>query len=454
MNFIIVGAGEVGYHLASRLSQEKMDVVVIEKDKEKVKRVIDTLDVQTIHGSGSSVEILKQAGVEDADMLIAVTNSDEVNMISCLVASAQSKVPMKIARIRNPEYAQDVGILGEKHLNIDLAINPELEMVRTISRLVEIPDATDVVEFAEGRVRITGIKVDPHSYVIGKKLQNLDKENEKHDIIIAAIFRDDKVIIPRGDDIIQENDLVYAVTEANKILTITNYFKEKERRAQRVMILGGGEIAIELAQKFEKINIKTKIIEHNEQRCLEIAEKLEKTIVLRGDGTDRELLEEENIKDVDVFITISESEQTNILVSLLAKRLGAKKVISLINNLSYTSLVSNIGVDVVISPHLSAISRILQFIRKGKVLSVASFHKENAEAIEIVALETSDLVNKPLRDIKFPRGAIIGAVARGKEIIIPTGDTLILPDDRVIIFTLTSAIPSVEKTLTVKLDYW
>ena len=454
MNFIIVGAGEVGYHLASRLSQEKMDVVVIEKDKEKVKRVIDTLDVQTIHGSGSSVEILKQAGVEDADMLIAVTNSDEVNMISCLVASAQSKVPMKIARIRNPEYAQDVGILGEKHLNIDLAINPELEMVRTISRLVEIPDATDVVEFAEGRVRITGIKVDPHSYVIGKKLQNLDKENEKHDIIIAAIFRDDKVIIPRGDDIIQENDLVYAVTEANKILTITNYFKEKERRAQRVMILGGGEIAIELAQRFEKRNIKTKIIEHNEQRCLEIAEKLEKTIVLRGDGTDRELLEEENIKDVDVFITISESEQTNILVSLLAKRLGAKKVISLINNLSYTSLVSNIGVDVVISPHLSAISRILQFIRKGKVLSVASFHKENAEAIEIVALETSDLVNKPLRDIKFPRGAIIGAVARGKEIIIPTGDTLILPDDRVIIFTLTSAIPSVEKTLTVKLDYW
>jgi len=454
MNFIIVGAGEVGYHLASRLSQEKMDVVVIEKDKEKVKRVIDTLDVQTIHGSGSSVEILKQAGVEDADMLIAVTNSDEVNMISCLVASAQSKVPMKIARIRNPEYAQDVGILGEKHLNIDLAINPELEMVRTISRLVEIPDATDVVEFAEGRVRITGIKVDPHSYVIGKKLQNLDKENEKHDIIIAAIFRDDKVIIPRGEDIIQENDLVYAVTEANKILTITNYFKEKERRAQRVMILGGGEIAIELAQRFEKKNIKTKIIEHNEQRCLEIAEKLEKTIVLRGDGTDRELLEEENIKDVDVFITISESEQTNILVSLLAKRLGAKKVISLINNLSYTSLVSNIGVDVVISPHLSAISRILQFIRKGKVLSVASFHKENAEAIEIVALETSDLVNKPLRDIKFPRGAIIGAVVREKEIIIPTGDTLILPDDRVIIFTLTSAIPSVEKTLTVKLDYW
>jgi len=242
--------------------------------------------------------------------------------------------------------------------------------------------------------------------------------------------------------------------KGGKILTITNYFKEKEQQAQRVMILGGGEIAVELAQKFEKRNIKTKIIEHDEQRCLEIAEKLKKTIVLRGDGTDRELLEEENIKDVDVFITVSESEQTNILVSLLAKRLGARKVISLINNLSYTSLVSNIGVDVVISPHLSAISRILQFIRKGKVLSVASFHKENAEAIEIVALETSDLVNKPLRDIKFPRGAIIGAVVRNKGIIIPTGDTIILPDDRVIIFTLTSAIPSVEKTLTVKMDYW
>jgi trk system potassium uptake protein TrkA len=454
MNFIIVGAGEVGYHLASRLSQEKMDVVVIEKDESKVKRVIDTLDVQTIHGSGSSVEILKQAGIEDADILIAATNSDEVNMISCLVASAQSKVPIKIARIRNPEYAQNSGILGEKHLNIDLTINPELEMVRAIARLVEIPDATDVVEFAEGRVRISGIKVDPHSYVIGKRLRDLSKENEKHDIIIAAIFRNDQVIIPRGDDIIQENDLVYAVTESKKIISVTNYFKEKEQRVQRIMILGGGEIGVELAQRLEKKAIKTKLIEHDEQRCSEIAEKLEKTIVLRGNGTDRELLEEENIKDIDVFIAVSEDEQTNILVSLLAKRLGAKKVISLINNISYTPLVSSIGVDIVISPHLAAISRILQFIRKGKVLSVASFTKENAEAIEIIALDTSDLVNRPLRDIKFPRGAIIGAVVRDKEIIIPTGETIIIPGDRVIIFTLTSAIPSVEKTLMVKMEYW
>jgi trk system potassium uptake protein TrkA len=454
MNFIIIGAGEVGYHLASRLSQEKMDVVIIEKDEEKVKRVIDTLDVQTIHGSGSSIETLKQAGIEDADMIIAVTNSDEVNMISCLVASAQSKVPIKIARIRNPEYSQNSGILGEKHLNIDLTINPEMEMVKTISRLVEIPDATDIVEFAEGRVRITGIKVDPQSYVIGKKLKDLSKENLQHDIIVAAIFRNDKVIVPRGDDIIQENDLVYAVTDAKKIIPITNYFKEKEQKAQRVMILGGGDIGVELAQLFEKKGIKTKIIEQNEQRCSDIAEKLDKTIVLRGSGTDQGLLEEENIKDIDILIAVSEDEQTNIMVSLLAKRLGAKKVISLINHLTYTSLVTNIGVDVVVSPHLAAVSRILQFIRKGKVLSVASFYKENAEAIEIIAMETSDIVNKPLRNIKFPRGAIIGAVVRGKEIIIPTGDTIILPDDRVIIFTLTSVIPSVEKSLMVKMEYW
>jgi trk system potassium uptake protein TrkA len=454
MNFIIVGAGEVGYNLASRLSQEKMDVVVIEKDEEKVKRVIDSLDVQTIHGSGSSVETLKQAGIEDADMVIAVTNSDEVNMISCLVASAQSKVPLKIARIRNPEYAKDSNILGEQHLNIDLTISPELEMVRSISRLVEVPDATEVVEFAEGKVRITGIKVDPKSYVVGKKLGDLSSENERHDIIIAAIFRNDQVIIPRGEDIIQENDLVYAVTEAQRIAAVTNYFKEKGQRARRVMILGGSDIAVDLALYFEKKSLKTKIIEHDEQRCNEIAEKLGKTIVLKGTGTDRELLEEENIKDTDIFIAISENEQTNILVSLLAKRLGAKKVVTLINNLSYSSLVSDIGVDVVVSPHLAAISRILQFIRKGKVLSVASFHKENAEAIEIVALDTSDLVHKPLRDIKFPKGAIIGAVMRDQEVIIPTGETVILPQDRVIIFTLTSAIPSVEKTLMVKMEFW
>jgi trk system potassium uptake protein TrkA len=454
MNLIIVGAGEVGYHLAARLSQQKMDIAVIEKDEEKAARVIDTLDVQAIHGSGSSVETLKQAGIENADMLIAVTNSDEVNMISCLVASVQSKAITKIARIRNPEYNQSLGIIGENHLNIDLAINPEFELVNTLARLVEIPDATDVVEFAEGRVRITGIKVDPNSYVAGKKLRNLTQENEQHDIIIAALFRGDKIIIPRGNDIIESNDLVYAVTESKKIAAVTNYFKEKARKINLIMILGGGDIAVELAQCLEKKGITIKLIENDEERCEEIADILEKTIVLRGSGTDQELLEEENIKDVDVFIAISEDEQTNILVSLLAKRLGAKKVISLINNLSYTSLVSNIGVDTVVSPHLSAINRILQFIRKGKVLSVASFHEESAEAIEIVALDTSDLVNKPLRDIKFPRGAIIGAVVRDTEIIIPTGDTIILPGDRVIIFTLTSAIPSVEKTLMVKMEYW
>jgi trk system potassium uptake protein TrkA len=428
--------------------------VVIEKDEEKAARVIDALDVQAIHGSGSSVETLKQAGIANADMLIAVTNSDEVNMISCLVASVQSKVITKIARIRNPEYTQSLGIIGENHLNIDLAINPEFELVNTLARLVEIPDATDVVEFAEGRVRITGIKVDPNSYVAGKKLRNLTQENEQHDIIIAAIFRGDKIIIPRGNDIIEKNDLVYAVTESKKIAAVTNYFKEKAQKINLIMILGGGDIAVELAQRLEKKGITIKLIENDEERCEEIADKLEKTIVLRGNGTDQELLEEENIKDVDVFIAFSEDEQTNILVSLLAKRLGAKKVISLINNLSYTSLVSNIGVDTVVSPHLSAINRILQFIRKGKVLSVASFHEESAEAIEILALDTSDLVNKPLRDIKFPRGAIIGAVVKDTEIIIPTGDTVILPGDRVIIFTLTSAIPSVEKTLMVKMEYW
>lgn len=454
MSLIIVGAGELGYHLASRLSHQKMDIVVIEKDHDKVQRITDALDVQTIQGSGSSAETLKQAGIEDAEMLIAVTDSDEVNMISCLVASAQTRVPTKIARIRKLEYAQVSNIMGKGFLDIDLAINPDREMVNAVSRLVEIPDATDVFEFAEGRVRITGLKVDPHSYVAGKRLRDLTKENEKHDIIIAALFRDDRVIIPRGDDIIRENDLVYAVSESKKIAAITSYFRAKEKKVQRIMILGGGQIGVDLAQRLEKMDIQTKLIESDEDRCEQIADQLGSTIVLRGDGADQELLEEENIKDMDVFIAVSDNEQTNILVSLLAKRLGAKKVISLINNLSYAPLVSSIGVDVVISPHLAAINRILQFIRKGKVLSVASFYKENAEAIEFVAMETSDLVNRPLKEIKFPRGAIIGAVVRDQEIIIPTGTTVILPGDRVIIFSLTSAISEVEKTLTVKIEYW
>lgn len=454
MSIIIIGAGEVGYHLAQRLSQEKQDVVVIDRDPEKIRRIQNSLDVQAIHGSGGSISLLRQAGIAEASLLIAVTNSDEVNMISCLVAGLQNKVPRKIARVRDPDYSALLPLFDKDHLDIDLVINPDREVVDMILKLMEAPGAVRVADFADGLVRMVGLPIQEGNPLIGNSLGEIRRKYPEANTLIVAIQRGGKIFIPKGDDVLQAQDIVFSVCARDEVKETIEILGNKRRTIKKVMILGGGLIGLQLALGLESQDIQVKVIEQDEARCLEIAEKCHKVVALKPDGVLQDVMIEENIGEMDTFIAVTEDEESNVMLSLLAKKLGTKRVITLINKVVYSPLVHSLGIDVVVSPRLAALNRILQFLRRGKILSVSTLPDENAEAFEAVALETSDLVGRPLKDINFPKEAIIGAVVRDSQVIIPGGKTVIRPGDRVTIFTLTSAIPKVEKALTVKLEYW
>jgi len=454
MSIIIIGAGEVGYNLARRLSQEKKDVVVIDRDAEKIKRVQNTLDVQAIHGSGGSLSILREAGISQASMVIAVTNSDEVNMISCLVAGVQDKIPKKIARVRDPQYSSLFPLFDKEHLDIDLVINPDQEVVEEVLKLMEVPGAVEVVDFADGKVRMVGLPLLPGSPMAGKTLAEISRMYPHSGILIVAVQKGERIFIPKGQDVIAANDLLFMVMARDKMQEALESSGHKRPAIKRVMILGGSQIGMELAEHLEERGLQVKIIEQNEERCQEIAEKCTRALVLRGDATYQDLLVEENVAEMDTFIAVTEDEETNVMISLLAKKMGARRVITLVNKVGYSLLVHSIGVDVVVSPRLAAVTKIMQFLRRGKILSISSLPGENAEAFEAVAMETSDLVGRPLREMEFPKDAIVGAIVNSSGVVIPDGSAVIQPGDRVMIFALTSAIKEVEKTLMVKLEYW
>ena len=412
----------------------------------------ENLDVQAMLGSGTSPNMLRTAGIMDADMLVAATDSDEVNLIACLLARHMNQYVLKVARLRNPEYLEEKELFSQGLLSVDQIINPESVMVETIRNLMLVPEASDVIDFVDGRIKLIGITIKPDSPFANRKLLSF-KEMEGN-VLVGAIVRGEQVFIPHGEDEILPDDLVYMVVRSNEFSQILQLLEIKNETLKRVIIVGAGETGTALATVLDQTNINVKIIEKDDQKCTSLAEKLEKVIVIRGDGTDRDLLQEENIGDVDFMVAITGDEESNVLISLQAKGLGAKKTITRINKLSYIPIVSAIGIDTVVSARLSAIRAILQYIRKGKIISVAPLKGEHAEAIEAEALETSDIVNIPLSKVKFPKGAIVGAVVRGDEIIVPVGDTVIKPKDRLIIFALQAVVPKLEKLLTVRLEYF
>ncbi len=452
MKVIIIGAGEVGFNIAQRLSVENHDVVVIETDPNKIRQIQNVIDVQAILGSGTSPSVLHEAGIKESDIIVAATDSDEANLIACFYAQHLTDYITKIARIKNPDYMKHREIFRQDFLNIDLIINPKSEMVASMLRLMEVPWASEVIDFVDGRIKLIGITIKDNSPLVGQRLSTFN--DYERGILVGVIVRGDQVIIPSGQDTIQPNDLVYYVTQREQIPNVFRLLSLREEELSRVIIVGGGETGLALATSLDSTNINTKIIEKDSQRCLELAEKLEKVVVLNGDGTDREFLMEENVADVDIMAVMTGDEENNVLISLLGKALGAKKTVTKIGKLSYIPLVSAIGIDTVVSPRLSAIRTILQYIRKGKVICVAPLKGEGAEAIEFEALETSDIVNIPLSRVKFPKGAIVGAIVRGEEIIIPRGHNMIKPHDHLIIFALKEAIPKLEKLFTVKLEYF
>ncbi len=454
MKIIIVGAGEVGYHIANRLALENKDVVVIDSDPAAVRRVADDMDVQTLTGSGSSPAKLEEAGIQNADILLAVTNSDETNLVACLVANLLSPTTKKLARIRSGEFDQYHSTFREMAPHIETVINPEIEVVKTIQSLMRVPGAVEVGEFADGRIKIVGVYLNQNSHLAGVQLIDLPKLIDRRRLLIAAIVREEEVIIPRGQDRLMAGDLIYFISQEKDLLETLSLLGKHADPVRRVLIIGGGRIGKRLAMQLESQSIYCKIIEKREDRCADLADSLNKAVVLHGDGSDQSLLSEENIGDMDVVVTLTDNEETNILCSLLTRRLGASKAITKISKFSYFPLMTAIGIEQVVSTRLSAINSILQHVRRGKVLSAISLKGEQAEAMEVVALETSAIVSKPLKRIAFPKGAMVAGIMRQAQIIIPTGDTVIEPEDRLIIMALRRAIAGIEKILAVKLEYF
>ncbi len=453
MKIVIVGAGEVGFHIASRLAMENKDVVVIDSNPDALKRLSENIDVQTVSGSGSSPAILETAGIRDAEIMLAVTDSDEVNLAACLMADTLSPTTKKLARLRGADYDRYHDAFKVNAPHIDTVINPDIEVVRTIERLMSVPGAVDVGEFADGRIKFVGVYLGPGSRMDGVKLADLPRVLNEDLPLIAAVVREDQLIIPKGNNHLRAGDLVYFISEEKNLFKHLSIFDKHATPVKRVLIVGGGRIGYRLAKRLEEKSLSCKVIEKRATQCDVLAERLDRTVVLHGDGSDQGLLVEENIHDTDLVVTLTSDEETNILTSLLAKRLGAKKTITQINKFSYFSLMSTIGIEQVVSPRLSAINTILQHIRKGKVLSAISIKGEEGEVMEALALPASDIVSTPLKKIAFPKGSMVAGIIRKETIIIPGGDSVIEPDDRIIIFATRKAIPGVEKILAVKLEY-
>lgn len=454
MKIVIVGAGEVGYHIASRLALENKDVLVIDSDPGAIRRVAENIDAQTIVGSGSSPSVLEEAGIKEAEIILAVTNSDEANLVACLVANLLSPSTKKMARIRGAEFDDYHEIFREQAPFIETVINPEIEVVKTIERLMHVPGAVDVGEFADGEIKFVGIYLDMDSPLAGVQLSDLPQHLGGQQLLIAAVVREEEVIIPRGQDSLLAGDLIYFISQKDRLIETLSIFNKRAEPVRRVLIIGGGRVGYRLASMLEHQSIYCKIIEKNVNRCAQLAENLNKAVVLHGDGSDQGLLSEENIGEVDVVVTLTDNEETNILSSLLARRLGAGKAITKISKFSYFPLMTAIGIDQVVSTRLSAINTILQHIRRGKVLSAISLKGEQAEVLEAVALETSDIVDRPLKKINIPKGALVAGIVRRDQIIIPTGESIIKPGDRIIVFAKRKAINGIEKILAVKLEYF
>ncbi|MEW6079860.1 MAG: Trk system potassium transporter TrkA [Thermodesulfobacteriota bacterium] len=454
MKILIVGAGEVGFHIASRLSIENKDVVVIDRDAQSLRRVADHTDVQTVIGSGSSPVVLQEAGIQEAEIVLAVTDSDETNLVACMMTNILSPTTRKLARVRNADFDGYHGLFKEQPPFIDTIINPEIEVVNTIERLINVPGAIEVADLAEGKLKLVGIRLSEASPYARQKLSDLSEKFGGRLFLVAAVVRHEKMIVPKGNTRLMPNDIVYFVSELETLGRSLKIFGKSAQPVKRAMIVGGGRLGLRLAKRFEASDIKTKIIDSDPARCARLAEEVHKTVVLQGDGSDQELLVEEHIENMDVVVSLTSDEQTNILISLLARRMGAANTVTKISKFNYIPLMSTIGVEQVVSPRLSAINSILQHIRKGKVLSAISLKEEQAEILEAVALSTSDLVGKPLKKLEMPKDTLVLAIIRGKEIIIPAGDSIINPEDRVIIFAHKHAIPKVEKLLSVKLEFF
>jgi trk system potassium uptake protein TrkA len=457
MKILILGAGQVGTSVAANLVSEANDITVVDTDGARLRELADRFDLRTVQGHGAHPDVLRRAGAEDADMIIAVTNSDETNMVACQVAYTLFHTPTKIARVRAPSFLEQEKLFGPDALPIDVRISPEQLVTDYILRLIQNPGTLQVTDFAGGRMRLVAVRAYYGGPLVGHELRTLYDHMPHVDTRVAAIYRHDRAIQPEGDTVIEADDEVFFVAAPKHIRSVMSELRRLEKPYKRVIFAGGGNIGTRLARATER-DYRVKVIEQDLDRCKHIAEALERTIVLHGDAADEELLLEENIEDTDVFCAVTNDDEANILSAMLAKRLGARKVMALINRTAYVDLVQSGPIDIAISPQQATIGSLLKHVRRGDVVVVHSLRRGAAEAIEAIAhgdQSSSKVVGRPIEAIHLPKGASIGAIVRGDEVIIAHHDTVIEAEDHVILFLQDKLkVPEVEKLFQVGITFF
>ena len=438
MKIIVLGAGQVGSTVAENLASEANDITIVDEDSARLRVLQDHLDVRAVVGNASHPEILARAGAEDADLILAVTSSDETNMVACQVAYTLFHTPTKIARVRAAEYLDHPALFGRDALPVDVHISPEQLVTDYIQRLIETPGALQVLDFANGKVRLVAVKAYHGGPLVGHALRELPSHVPAIDTRVAAVFRRGGAIVPEGDTVIEVDDEVFFVAAAQHIGAVMGELRRRDKAVSRIMLAGGGNIGLRLAQTLER-GYQVKLVEYDLARARRLSERLDHAIVLHGDAADEELLREENIDNTDVFCAVTNDDQINILSAMLAKRMGARKVMALINRGAYVDLVQNGLVDVAISPQQATISGLLAHVRRGDVAAVHSLRRGAAEAIEAVAhgdRRTSRVVGRSIGEIRMPPGTTIDAIVRGEQVVIAHHDTVIEAGDHVILFLI------------------
>jgi trk system potassium uptake protein TrkA len=446
MRIIIAGMGDVGYHLVKELSIESHDIIAIDKNQQRLARIDSMADILTISGSATSLEILKKAKTSEAELFVAVTSSENTNIASAILAKKMG-AKKTIARIANAEYlSNDVGV-NFKELGIDFMLYPEELAAQETVNLIKRTAATDLLEFEGGKVTVMGLKLDKNTPIINKTLTEVTHQHPNVDFRIVAIYRNFRTIIPSGKDRFIANDQVFVITKPEGIELILKLAGKENIKFDNIMILGGSKIGRRVAELLQK-NMTIKLIESNEDKSFSLADDLPGTLVIQGDGRDIDLLAQEGIIDVDAFVAVTDDAETNIITCLMAKHLGVKKAIALVDKADYIPLTQTIGLDSLINKKLIAATSILQFVRRGEIISQTTLEGIDAQLFEFVVQPNSPITKKPVKDIGFPKDAIIGGVIRGDKSFIVVGDSQIQANDKIVIFSLPSGAKKIEKLLT------
>lgn len=431
MKIIIIGAGKVGYTLAKNLVEENNDVTIIDKSIVAIEKVEDNLEVMCVIGSGVSTSVLLEAGIENADLLIAVTGSDVINMVCCLT-SKKLGVRKAVARVRDPEYADELSLIKDQ-LGVDFVINPEFTAAEEIARTLGFSSAINVERFASGRVRMVELKITSEVKFIGKKVKDIDKHPSS--IILGLIMRGDEVIVPKGDEVIKENDLIYVIGKSSKVYNFCKMCGKYPEKIKNVMIMGGGRIAYYLYKLLKSMNMNIKIIEINKERCYDLSESLHNALIINSDGTEEEVLLSENIQNMDSFVAVTGIDEQNLMSSLIARKMGVKKVVTKISRTNYIDIVRDLGIDCIITPKFITTNQILKYARGNAVESLLKIAGGNVEILEFIVDKNSYLINKAIKNIGIVDNTLIATIVRKHEVVVPHGDDVIKRGDRIIVIT-------------------